>query len=110
MICLVKINNCCYLLSLSLLSFRVKVDKSIIHSLESAVIEWGHQIHRVLEKDSSEAVGSRKATPQTELDFWNHRSDRDSVLTAGKNSSNNSCDIGIKVQDTRESYHLIFYC
>lgn len=54
---------------------RVSVDKSIIHSLESAVIEWGHQICRVLEKDSSEALEGRKATPQTELDFWNNRSE-----------------------------------
>lgn len=54
---------------------RVEVDKSIIHSLESAVIEWGHQIHRVLEKDSSEALEGRKPTPQTELLFWNNRSE-----------------------------------
>lgn len=60
---------------LSVVFHRVEVDKSIIHSLESAVIEWGHQIHRVLEKDSSEALEGRKPTPRAELLFWNNRSE-----------------------------------
>lgn len=51
------------------------VDKSIIHSLESAVIEWSHQIRGVLKKDSSEALlKGRNPTPHTELLFWNNRS------------------------------------
>lgn len=54
---------------------RVEMDKSIIHSLESAVIEWGRQIYSVLEKDSSEALEGRKPTPQTELLFWDNRSE-----------------------------------
>ncbi|XP_068161051.1 dynein axonemal heavy chain 9 [Antennarius striatus] len=50
------------------------VDKSIIHSLESAVIEWSHQIGAVLKKDSSEALlQGRKPTPPTELLFWKNR-------------------------------------
>lgn len=51
------------------------VDGSVIHSLESAVIEWSHQIRAVLKKDSSEALLEGKSpTPQTELLFWNNRS------------------------------------
>ncbi len=50
-------------------------DKSIIHSLESAVIEWSHQIRAVLKKDSSEALlEGKNPTPHTELLFWNNRS------------------------------------
>lgn len=51
------------------------VDKSILHSLESAVIEWSHQIRAVLKKDSSEALlEGRNPTPHTELLFWQSRS------------------------------------
>ncbi|XP_054457284.1 dynein heavy chain 9, axonemal isoform X2 [Anoplopoma fimbria] len=50
------------------------VDKSIIHSLESAVIEWSHHIRAVLKKDSSEALlEGRNPTPHTELLFWKNR-------------------------------------
>nr|XP_004569740.1 dynein heavy chain 9, axonemal [Maylandia zebra] len=50
------------------------VDKSIIHSLESAVIEWSHQIRDILKKDSSEALlEGRNPTPHTELLFWKNR-------------------------------------
>uniref|UniRef100_A0A3Q2SZQ2 Dynein axonemal heavy chain 9 n=1 Tax=Fundulus heteroclitus TaxID=8078 RepID=A0A3Q2SZQ2_FUNHE len=56
-----------------------KVEQSalegIIHSLESTVIEWSHQIHTVLKKDSSEAVlGGKNPTPHAELLFWKNRS------------------------------------
>lgn len=52
------------------------VDKGdIIHSLESGVIEWSHQICAVLKKDSSEALREGKnPTPHTELLFWKNRS------------------------------------
>ncbi|AWP17229.1 putative dynein heavy chain 9 axonemal [Scophthalmus maximus] len=51
------------------------VDKGdIIHSLESGVIEWSHQICAVLKKDSSEALREGKnPTPHTELLFWKNR-------------------------------------
>ncbi|KAM3592376.1 uncharacterized protein V6R79_017533 [Siganus canaliculatus] len=50
------------------------LDKSIIHSLESAVIEWSHQIRAVLKKDSAEALlEGKNPTPQTELLFWKNR-------------------------------------
>ena len=50
------------------------VNKSIIHSLESAVIEWSHQIHAVLKKDSSDALlEGQTPTPHSELLFWRDR-------------------------------------
>ncbi|XP_044194722.1 dynein heavy chain 9, axonemal isoform X6 [Thunnus albacares] len=50
------------------------VDKSIIHSLESAVIEWSHQIRAVLKKDSAEALlEGKNPTPHTEMLFWKNR-------------------------------------
>lgn len=51
-----------------------EVDEGIIHSLESAVIEWSHQIRDVLKKDSSEALLEGKTpTPHAELLFWKNR-------------------------------------
>uniref|UniRef100_A0AAQ5YU21 Dynein axonemal heavy chain 17 n=1 Tax=Amphiprion ocellaris TaxID=80972 RepID=A0AAQ5YU21_AMPOC len=52
----------------------LETDKSIIHSLESAVIEWSHQICAILKTDSSEALlEGRNPTPHTELLFWKNR-------------------------------------
>lgn len=51
-----------------------EVDEGIVHSLESAVIEWSHQIRDVLKKDSSEALlEGKKPTPHAELLFWKNR-------------------------------------
>ncbi|KAM6951485.1 dynein beta chain, ciliary-like [Aplochiton taeniatus] len=50
------------------------VDKSVIHSIESVVIEWSHQIRGVLKKDSSEhLLEGSSPTPHTELLFWRNR-------------------------------------
>ncbi|KAG7491786.1 hypothetical protein MATL_G00007500 [Megalops atlanticus] len=50
------------------------VDKSIIHSIESVVIEWSHQIREVLKKDSSEPLlEGKNPTPHVELLFWKNR-------------------------------------
>lgn len=50
------------------------MDEGVIHSLESAVIEWSHQIGDVLKKDSSEALlAGKKPTPHAELLFWKNR-------------------------------------
>lgn len=75
LLCSVKIINSYYLLSTAVFH-RVEVDKSVIYSLESTVIKWIHQIHRVLRKDSSEVLlERRKLMPQTELLFWKNRSE-----------------------------------
>ncbi|XP_061912443.1 dynein heavy chain 9, axonemal isoform X3 [Entelurus aequoreus] len=50
------------------------VDKSIIHSLESAVIEWSHQIRAVVKQDSAKLlVEGKNPTPNTELLLWKNR-------------------------------------
>lgn len=50
------------------------VDKSIIHSIESMVIGWRHQIHGVLKRDSAEPLlEGTNPTPQVELNFWKNR-------------------------------------
>ncbi|XP_061561508.1 dynein heavy chain 9, axonemal isoform X3 [Phycodurus eques] len=50
------------------------IDKSIIHSLESTVIDWSHQIRAVLIKDSAETLlEGQTPTPHTELLFWKNR-------------------------------------
>uniref|UniRef100_A0A8C4ZK88 Uncharacterized protein n=1 Tax=Gadus morhua TaxID=8049 RepID=A0A8C4ZK88_GADMO len=49
-------------------------DKTVIHAIETLVIEWSHQVRAVLKKDSSEALlEDRNPTPQTELLFWKNR-------------------------------------
>jgi len=46
----------------------------VLHTLESVVIEWSHQIRNVLKRDSSEAVlQGLNPLPNTELTFWADR-------------------------------------
>ncbi|KAJ1334726.1 hypothetical protein BSLG_007881 [Batrachochytrium salamandrivorans] len=46
-------------------------DKSILHTLESAVIDWTHQIKEVIKSDSSAALeGGSNPGPIIEIDFW----------------------------------------
>ncbi|XP_060795606.1 dynein axonemal heavy chain 9-like [Neoarius graeffei] len=50
------------------------MDKSIIHSIENMVIEWTHQIHEVLKRDSFEPLlEGKNPTPHVELNFWKKR-------------------------------------
>ncbi|XP_032992214.1 dynein heavy chain 9, axonemal-like [Lacerta agilis] len=50
------------------------VDKSIVHAIESAVIEWTHQIQGVLKRESSEPLlQGQDPSPKVELDFWKSR-------------------------------------
>ncbi|XP_053270380.1 dynein axonemal heavy chain 9-like [Pleuronectes platessa] len=50
------------------------VERCIIHSLESAVIEWSRQISAVLKIDSSgDLLEGKNPTPDTELLFWKNR-------------------------------------
>ncbi|XP_062234716.1 dynein axonemal heavy chain 9-like [Platichthys flesus] len=65
------------------------VERCIIHSLESAVIEWSRQISVVLKIDSSgDLLEGKNPTPDTELLFWKNRyADLDGIysqLTASK--------------------------
>ncbi|XP_034427399.1 dynein heavy chain 9, axonemal [Hippoglossus hippoglossus] len=65
------------------------VERCIIHSLESAVIEWSRQISAVLKIDSSgDLLEGKNPTPDTELLFWKNRyADLDGIhsqLTSSK--------------------------
>lgn len=50
------------------------INKSLVHAIESAIIDWSHQIQRVLKKESSEPLlqGSNP-NPKVELEFWKNR-------------------------------------
>ncbi|NXB68815.1 DYH9 protein, partial [Struthidea cinerea] len=56
--------------------FLELVNKSLVHATESAIIDWSHQIQRVLKKESSEPLlqGSNP-NPKVELEFWKNRCD-----------------------------------
>lgn len=47
------------------------VDQALIHSIESVVIDWSHQIQEVLKKDSSQPLlEGLNPGPLTEIEFW----------------------------------------
>ena len=49
-------------------------EKSLLHVVESVVIEWTHQIHDVLKKSSAQCLLDGKyPLPLVELDFWKAR-------------------------------------
>nr|XP_033467962.1 dynein heavy chain 9, axonemal [Epinephelus lanceolatus] len=84
------------------------VDKSIIHSLESAVIEWSHQIRAVLKKDSSEALlEGKNPTPHTELLFWKNRyADLECIHSQLKSSKVNK--MAVLLEAVESSYSPAF--
>lgn len=50
------------------------IDPHILHTLESVVIEWSHQVRDVLKRDSSESLlQGLNPLPTTELTFWSDR-------------------------------------
>ncbi|XP_007946239.1 dynein axonemal heavy chain 9 [Orycteropus afer afer] len=50
------------------------IDKSVIYSIESAVIKWSHQVQVVLKKESSQPLlQGENPTPKVELEFWKNR-------------------------------------
>uniref|UniRef100_A0A4W6G4C0 Dynein axonemal heavy chain 17 n=1 Tax=Lates calcarifer TaxID=8187 RepID=A0A4W6G4C0_LATCA len=84
------------------------LDKVIIHSLESAVIEWSHQIRAVLKKDSSEALLEGKSpTPHTELLFWKNRyADLECIHSQLKSSKVNK--MAVLLEAVESSYFPAF--
>ncbi|GAA6225045.1 dynein heavy chain 9, axonemal [Lates japonicus] len=84
------------------------VDKVIIHSLESAVIEWSHQIRAVLKKDSSEALlEGKNPTPHTELLFWKNRyADLECIHSQLKSSKVNK--MAVLLEAVESSYFPAF--
>ncbi|XP_016077900.1 PREDICTED: dynein heavy chain 9, axonemal [Miniopterus natalensis] len=52
------------------------MDKSVIYAIESAVIQWSHQVQVVLKKESSQPLlQGENPTPKVELEFWKNRSE-----------------------------------
>ncbi|KAK2515453.1 hypothetical protein Q9233_013966 [Columba guinea] len=51
-----------------------RIDKSLVYAMESAIIDWSHQIQEALKKESSEPLlqGSNP-NPKVELEFWKNR-------------------------------------
>ncbi|XP_053308775.1 dynein axonemal heavy chain 9 [Spea bombifrons] len=50
------------------------LDKTIVHAIESAIIQWSHQVRGVLKKESSEPLlQGKNPIPHTELEFWKNR-------------------------------------
>ena len=50
------------------------IDPQVLHTLESIVIEWSHQVRDVLIRDSSEPLAQGLSPlPSTEIKFWSDR-------------------------------------
>jgi hypothetical protein len=50
------------------------VDSSLLHAIESVVIEWSHQVQDVLKKDSSQVLlDGGSPLPGVEVEFWRSR-------------------------------------
>ncbi|NWQ91943.1 DYH17 protein, partial [Burhinus bistriatus] len=50
------------------------VDVSVLHSIETIVIEWSHQIRDILSKDSAQPLlEGLHPLPRTEFEFWHNR-------------------------------------
>ena len=63
-------------------------EKSLLHAVESVVIEWSHQIRDVLKKSSAQPLLEGKTpSPMVEIDFWNaRRADLESIMDQVLNS------------------------
>jgi len=49
-------------------------DRTLLHNVESIVIDWTHQISKVLKRDSAQPIlEGQTPSPMVELDFWKHR-------------------------------------
>ena len=50
------------------------MEKQVIHSLESVVIEWCHQVRDVLQKNSAQRLlDGMNPGPLVEVEFWKDR-------------------------------------
>ena len=49
-------------------------DRGLVHSIESVIIEWTHQIQSVLKRNSAQPLlEGHNPGPLVELDFWRAR-------------------------------------
>ena len=45
--------------------------RNIVHAIESVIIDWTHQIHEVLKKDSVQPIlDGLNPNPYIEIEFW----------------------------------------
>uniref|UniRef100_A0A8B9NIU4 Dynein axonemal heavy chain 17 n=1 Tax=Accipiter nisus TaxID=211598 RepID=A0A8B9NIU4_9AVES len=52
------------------------VDVSVLHTIETVIIEWSHQIRDILSKDSAQPLlEGLHPLPRTEFEFWHTRMD-----------------------------------
>lgn len=50
------------------------LDNSLLHSIETIIIDWSHQIRDVLSKDSAQALlDGLHPLPRVEFEFWDTR-------------------------------------
>lgn len=50
------------------------LDSTLLHSIETIVIDWSHQIRDVLSKDSAQALlDGLNPLPRVEFEFWEAR-------------------------------------
>ena len=50
------------------------MEKQVIHSVESVVIEWCHQVRDVLQKNSAQPLlEGKNPGPLVEVEFWKDR-------------------------------------
>jgi hypothetical protein len=51
-------------------------DRSLVHSIESIIIDWSHQIQNVLKRDSAQPLlEGTNPGPIVELNFWKARAE-----------------------------------
>lgn len=54
-----------------LLLCRETIDRAVVYAIETVVIDWSHQVHDVLKKDSSAPLlEGLNPLPFVELEFW----------------------------------------
>ncbi|XP_077184230.1 dynein axonemal heavy chain 17 isoform X3 [Paroedura picta] len=55
-------------------SLSVAVDSALLHSIETIIIDWSHQIRDILSKDSAQPLlDGLNPLPKVEFDFWYSR-------------------------------------
>ncbi|KAK9406983.1 dynein heavy chain 17 axonemal [Crotalus adamanteus] len=55
-------------------SLTATVDSSLLHSIETIIIDWSHQIRDILSKDSAQPLlDGLNPLPRVEFDFWYSR-------------------------------------
>ncbi|XP_076154706.1 dynein axonemal heavy chain 17-like isoform X2 [Alosa pseudoharengus] len=60
--------------TLPLSRYSSTVDSRIMHTFETVIIDWTHQVSDVLNKDSAQPILDRfNPLPKVEFDFWNNR-------------------------------------